>query len=96
MQISPGSRVTLHFSLRLADGMLVVADGLDWLHAFDASSGKLRWELRSGVAIDGGIAVAGNKLLLGTRRGEVIAYAVKDGAVLWRAPVSREHILKEW
>ncbi len=74
----------------MADGMLVIADGLDWLYAFDARSGKLRWELRSGVAIGGGITVAGNNLLLGTRRGEVIAYAVKDGALLWRTPVSSE------
>ena len=72
----------------LVDGMVVLADGLDWLRAFDARSGKLRWELRTGVAIGGGIAVAGDKLLLGTRRGEVIAYALKDGSLLWEATVA--------
>lgn len=74
----------------LADGMLVVADGADWLRAFDARSGKLRWERRTGIAITGGIGVAGELLLVGTRRGEVIAYALKDGVLQWRVTVSSE------
>lgn len=74
----------------VADGMLVVADGLDWLRAFDARRGKLRWERRSGVAITGGIGVADDMLLVGTRRGEVMAYALKDGALKWQATVSSE------
>jgi outer membrane protein assembly factor BamB len=74
----------------MADGMVVFADGSNWLRAFDARSGKYRWELRTGIDISGGIAVAGDKLLLGTRYGEVIAYALKDGAVLWRSTLSSE------
>ena len=74
----------------VADGRLVVVDGLDWLHVYDARSGKLRWELRTGLAITGGIGVAGKSLLVGTRRGQVVAYALEDGHVLWRTSVSSE------
>ncbi len=74
----------------LADGLLVAVDGLDWLRGFDARSGKLRWERRTGVAITGGIAQAGDVLLVGTRRGEIIAYGLKDGAVKWEKALSSE------
>ncbi len=71
-------------------GMLVVADGLDWLRAYDARSGKLRWAQRTGIAITGGIGAAGDVLLVGTRQGEVLAYALADGALKWRTAVSSE------
>lgn len=74
----------------VAGGMLVVVDGLDWLHVYDARSGKLRWEQRTGLVITGGIGVAGESLLVGTRHGQVVAYALADGRVLWRASVSSE------
>jgi outer membrane protein assembly factor BamB len=74
----------------LGDGMLVVADGLDWLRAFDARSGKLRWERRTDLAITGGIGVAGELLVVGTRHGQVLAYALKDGELRWQATVSSE------
>jgi outer membrane protein assembly factor BamB len=74
----------------VVDGKLVVADGLDWLHVYDARSGKLRWELRTGLAVTGGIGVTGEALLVGTRRGQVVAYALQDGHVMWRASVSSE------
>jgi len=74
----------------LSDGMLVVADGLNWLRALDARSGKLLWERRTGIAISGGIGVAGGLLVVGTRHGQVLAYALKDGALRWQAAVSSE------
>lgn len=74
----------------LVDGLLVTADGLDWLRAFDARSGKLRWERRTGFALTGGIARAGDALLVGTRRGEIIAYSLKDGKVMWQTALSSE------
>lgn len=74
----------------LADDMLIVADGLDWLRAFDARSGKLRWEQRTGIAISGGVTAAGDLLLAGTRRGQVLAYGLKDGRLRWQATVSSE------
>jgi outer membrane protein assembly factor BamB len=74
----------------VADGMLMVVDGLNWLRAYDAHSGSLRWEQRTGLAITGGIGVAGESLLVGTRRGQVVAFSVKDGHVLWRTSVSSE------
>lgn len=74
----------------IADGRLVVVDGLDWLHVYDARSGKLRWELRTGLNITGGIGVAGEALVVGTRHGQVVAYALEDGHVLWRTSVTSE------
>lgn len=74
----------------VANGELVVVDGLDWLHAFDARSGKLRWERRTGDAITGGIAASGDDLLVGTLRGEVMAFALKDGALHWQTTLSSE------
>lgn len=74
----------------VAHGMLVVVDGLNWLHAYDAKSGELRWEKRTGLAITGGIGLAGEALLVGTRTGQVVAYKVTDGQELWRTTVSSE------
>lgn len=74
----------------MVDGMLIVADGLNWLRAYDARSGKLRWERRTGVSLTGGIARAGDALLVGTRRGEILAYVIKDGAIRWRKTLTSE------
>ena len=73
-----------------AHGVLVVVDGLNWLHAYNTKSGELLWEKRTGLAITGGIGLAGDALLVGTRTGQVVAYKLTDGQELWRTTVSSE------
>lgn len=72
------------------DDALAVVDGLNWMRVYAARTGKLRWELRTGLAVTGGIAVADESLVVGTRRGQIIAYALKDGHIRWRTSLSSE------
>lgn len=72
----------------LIGGRLVAVDGLNWLRGFDARSGRLRWERRTGLDITAGVTAAGDSVLVGTRQGEVIAYTLEDGDVRWRTALS--------
>lgn len=74
----------------LTDGRLAMVDGLDWLRALDARTGRLRWERRTELPITAGITAAGDELLVGTREGQVSAYTLEDGDVRWRTTLSSE------
>lgn len=74
----------------VADGELYLIDGDSYLRAYNARTGSFRWQRRLGKDISGGITVANEMLLLGTRHGEVLALSRKDGAPIWRVQVSSE------
>lgn len=79
-----------HVRPAVVNGLLIVVDGLNWLHAYDVVTGKLRWENRTKVEITGGIGVADDVLLVGTGHGEVLAYAASNGALMWKTSVTSE------
>jgi len=74
----------------LAGKRLAVVDGFDWLRTFDARTGGMHWERRTGLAVTAGVTAAGDELLLGTREGEIVAYTLQDGNVRWRTSLSSE------
>lgn len=60
------------------------------LQAFVISDGRLLWETNLNVPVSGGLTLTGDKLFLGTSKGEVIAFDVKSVNELWRAQLSSE------
>jgi outer membrane protein assembly factor BamB len=48
------------------------------------------WEVETGLPISGGLASDGEIVVVGTAKGELVAYAAADGAERWRARVSSE------
>ncbi|MDZ4762746.1 MAG: PQQ-binding-like beta-propeller repeat protein [Alphaproteobacteria bacterium] len=75
------------------DGRVFVIDANQQVSAFDTTSGARVWsrELegqfkRDTFSVGGGLAVAGDKLLVGSGFGYVVALSVSDGAEVWRRP----------
>ena len=74
----------------LAEGMLYLVDGHGFLRVYDTRTGRFLWQHRLSGEVSGGITIAGETLLLGTRHGEVLALSRNDGKPVWRAQVSSE------
>ncbi len=56
---------------------------------FDVSSGRSRIQIEAGERVTGGVGVGGGLVLLGTRKGEVLAFET-TGKALWKAQLSSE------
>lgn len=56
---------------------------------FSAANGARVWVREAGVALSGGAGAGENMILVGTTKGEVLAYGV-NGVMLWRTRVSSE------
>jgi outer membrane protein assembly factor BamB len=69
--------------------MVCAAGGNDRLSCFSSDNGRPIWARRAGVSFSGGIGRGENMLLLGTSKGEVLAYDL-SGMLLWRSRVSTE------
>ena len=53
-------------------------------------AGKAVWEIETGLPISGGVSTDGEIVVVGTIKGEVVAFAASDGGERWRARVSSE------
>lgn len=56
---------------------------------YDADNGKLIWRIETGQKLSGGVGVGNNLVVVGTGKGEVLAYDA-NGQPLWQARVSSE------
>lgn len=52
--------------------------------------GETLWEIETRLPITGGVSTDGEIVVVGTSKGEVIAFAASDGSERWRARVSSE------
>lgn len=77
------------FSPASFTGLVCAAGGGDRLSCFDANNGRLAWTRRAGVTFSGGVGSGDNMILMGTSKGEVLAYDA-SGTLLWRSQVSTE------
>ena len=71
-------------------GRVYVADARGRVVAADAGSGHVLWERDTKLPLSAGPELAGDRLILGTSDGLVIALSSTDGKEQWRAPVSGE------
>lgn len=74
----------------LADGVIYAVSEEGELAAFDADSGKLRWENELEIPISGGVGKYRDSLLLGGADGLVMRLSAEDGSEIWRQPVTGE------
>ncbi|MGH8454159.1 MAG: outer membrane protein assembly factor BamB [Nevskiales bacterium] len=81
-----------YYGLRLAldERHLYAADGAGRVSAFDPNTGRATWQARTQPRLAAGVGVAGDKVLVGTLDGEVIALGTDSGSPQWRAGVSSE------
>ena len=79
---------TVLHSPAYAEGVVIAADTHGTLYALDATNGKLRWSAPTGP---GGCSVspliAGGRVFIGTRSGEMLGVRLEDGKVHWRKPL---------
>ncbi len=72
------------------DGRVVYAVGASGnVTGFDVSSGATVTRIEAGQRVSGGVGIGGGLVLLGTPRGEVLAYD-GNGKALWKAQLSGE------
>ncbi|KXB32108.1 outer membrane protein assembly factor BamB [Dechloromonas denitrificans] len=52
--------------------------------------GKTVWKIKAGQSLSAGVGANGRMVVVGTPKGEVLAYSAEDGQPLWQARVSSE------
>ncbi|MCC7136199.1 MAG: PQQ-binding-like beta-propeller repeat protein, partial [Nitrosomonas sp.] len=70
-------------------GGLYVADENGLLARLDAGSGEKAWQIDTDRRLSGGVGMGEGLILLGTYKGEVLAFD-ESGNLLWQAQVSSE------
>lgn len=73
----------------LEAGAIYGANALGEIVKLDATNGRQIWRINAGEAISGGVGIGGGLVLLGSSRGNVLAYDV-SGKLLWKSKVSSE------
>lgn len=53
-------------------------------------NGKVVWKVNAGQPISGGVGSDGNLVVVGSLKGDVLAFASSDGKLLWKAKASSE------
>jgi len=73
------------------DGQAVYAASHDGKVAkLDLANGRELWRIEAGQALSAGVGVGEGLVLVGTRKGELLAFKAADGAVAWKASLSGE------
>lgn len=57
---------------------------------FKLADGKVVWKIDAGQPLSAGVGANGRVLVVGTSKGEVLAFSTEDGKALWQAKVSSE------
>jgi len=79
-EFSPGS-----------DGQAVYAAGRDGkMVKLDLANGRELWRIEAGQALSAGVGVGEGLVLVGTPKGELLAYKAADGSPAWTARLSGE------
>lgn len=83
-----GAGDTVLFPAVVSDSVYAV--GLDGkISRLNTETGKPQWNIDSGRKISGGVGADGNRVVVGTAKGEVLAFDAK-GQPLWQARLSSE------
>jgi outer membrane protein assembly factor BamB len=74
---------------RVSGGIVYAVGANGAVTGFDVSSGASQLQIEAGERVTGGVGVGGGLVLLGTRKGEVLAFDM-TGKALWKAQLSSE------
>lgn len=77
------------FAPATENGAIYVASASGEIAKVDAATGKQAWRINTGEILSGGVGLGANLVLLGTPKGQVIAYD-QSGKLLWKSKVSSE------
>ena len=73
----------------LTSDAIYSANGKGYLTRLDRASGKQVWRIQTGIVISGGVASGDGMVLIGSNKGDVLAYG-EDGKLKWKSLVSSE------
>ena len=85
-----GFRRMNRFSPIVLDKMVIQANAIDGILAYDRRTGSMIWRLDLENGVEGGAQVAGDKLYFGASDGFFYCVTVATGKVLWTFPVRAE------
>lgn len=88
-QSSIGNSQAAVFSPAVTSDGIYAAAGDGTITRLEAGSGKQIWRIKAGERLTGGVGADRKLLVVGSGRGEVLAFGT-DGAALWKAQVSSE------
>jgi outer membrane protein assembly factor BamB len=77
------------FRPAVVEAGIYTADAEGVLTKFDAAKGRRVWKVETGTRLSGGVGLGSGQILVGTAKGEVLAFD-HDGKALWRSKVSSE------
>jgi outer membrane protein assembly factor BamB len=77
------------FSPAVTSDGIYAAAGDGTITRLDASSGKQVWRINAGERLSGGVGADRKMLVVGSSKGEVLAFG-SNGAALWKAQISSE------
>jgi outer membrane protein assembly factor BamB len=73
------------------DGQAIYAAGRDGkVVKLDLASGRELWRIEAGQVLSAGVGVGEGLVLVGTPKGELLAFKAADGGVAWKARLSGE------
>lgn len=85
-----GFRRLHRMSPLILDKMVIQGNAIDGLVAYDRDSGKELWKIPLENGVEGGAAVAGDRLFFGSSNGQFYCVNLADGKTLWTFPVRAE------
>ena len=88
-QASIGNSQQAVFSPAVAGGSVYAAASDGAITRLDAASGKQLWRINAGERLSGGVGADGKLVVVGSGKGEVLAFD-SNGTALWIAQVSSE------
>lgn len=89
-QASAGDAGDFAFRPALAAGGLFVAGHDGKLSRLDPSNGHAVWSVEAGNKLSGGVGAGDGIVVVGTAKGEALAFDAGDGHSLWKAQLSSE------
>ncbi len=87
--VQTGETEKYDYTPALDAGAVYMVDTAGELTRVDAANGHQAWRVNVGERISGGVGVGGGIVMLGTAKGNVLAYDY-SGKMLWKAKVSSE------
>lgn len=70
-------------AMALGENALYVATGLSEIMALDPASGEIRWRAPMPAPARGGLALAGDRLIVPNIENQLVGFAAEDGRQLW-------------
>ena len=80
------------FTPAVYEGAVYAAGASGTLARFDAATGKQAWRINTKEELSGGVGADGDLVVVGTKKGAVLAYDLK-GKLAWKTQVSSEVLM---